>query len=137
MIKVTDAPVALCFFPPEEMLLAEININLSCTHRHGEVAAPFDVWKRHGFGKQEQLVAALSSGAEGVGSQYQGPLQEVCVKAKLRGHSCWIRHYPLPDPRAGDPRASKRTPADNGPWLSTLHRTTHRGRLGLISGPAC
>lgn len=137
MIKVTCAPVELSFFPPEEILLAEINNNLSCTHRHGEVAAPFDVWKKQGFGEQEQLVATLSRWAEGVGTQYQGPLQEVCVKAQRCGHSCRIRHYPLPDPRAGDPRASKSTPADNGPWLSTPHRTTHSRRLGLISGPAC
>lgn len=57
MIKVTYAPVPLSFFSPEEILLAEISINLSCTHRHGEVAAPFDVWKKQGFGEQKQLVA--------------------------------------------------------------------------------
>lgn len=108
-------------------MLVEININLSCTHRRDEVAAPFDVWKKQGFGEQEQLVASLSLGVEGVGSQYQGLLQEVCVKAQRCGHSCRIRHYPPPDPRAGDPRAGESTPADNGPWLSTPHRTTHTG----------
>lgn len=90
------------------------------------------------LGSRSSLLPLCPPRVEGVGSQYQGPLQEVCVKAPRCGYSCRIRHYLLSDPRAGDPRASESTPADNGPCLSTPHRTTtHRRRLGLISGPAC
>lgn len=79
------------------------------------------------LGSRSSLLPLFTPRAEGVGSQYQGPLQEVCVKAQHCGHSCWIRHYPFREPRAGDSRVSQSTPADNGPWLSTPHCTTHPG----------
>ncbi|TSQ92643.1 Homeobox protein DBX1-B [Bagarius yarrelli] len=85
--------------------------------------------------QQEQLVATLPPRVEEVGSQYQGPLQEVVVKARRCGHSCRGFAIILSEIREQEIRKPTRAPLQikaHG-FQPLTDFTTHTERLGLIA----